>query len=138
MLRHYTADGFRVLALACRPMSTVRSFEDALQLTRWVHAALALDPIWFLVCGFGGGATQLAVPDRDVAECSLTFLGFLVMKNVLKMESAPVITLLRNAGVRPVMVTGGTAMGGQGWGRGARRGRGAARGLRGSDSMGQW
>eukprot|EP00076_Gallus_gallus_P028647 XP_015152391.1 cation-transporting ATPase 13A2 isoform X2 [Gallus gallus] len=76
VLRHYTADGFRVLALACRPLSAVRSFEDALQLT------------------------------RDAAESSLTFLGFLVMKNVLKLESAPVITLLRNAGVRPVMVTG--------------------------------
>ncbi|OXB64406.1 hypothetical protein ASZ78_009989 [Callipepla squamata] len=81
VLRHYTADGFRVLALACRPLSVVQSFEDALQLT------------------------------RDAAESSLTFLGFLVMKNVLKLESAPVVTLLRNSGVRPIMVTGGTEMG---------------------------
>ena len=79
------------------------------------------------------GATRLAVPNRDVAESSLTFLGFLVMKNVLKLESAPVITLLRNAGVRPVMVTGGTAMGGQEWGR-----EGGKEGLRGSGSMGRW
>ncbi|OXB77267.1 UNVERIFIED_CONTAM: hypothetical protein H355_002259, partial [Colinus virginianus] len=87
VLRHYTADGFRVLALACRPLSVVQSFEDALQLT------------------------------RDAAESSLTFLGFLVMKNVLKLESAPVVTLLRNSGVRPIMVTGGTEMGMWGWGR---------------------
>ncbi|NWX50391.1 AT132 ATPase, partial [Steatornis caripensis] len=76
MLRHYTTDGFRVLALACKPLSTVTTFEEALQL------------------------------QRDSVESSLTFLGFLVMKNVLKPESAPVIHLLRNASIRPVMVTG--------------------------------
>ncbi|OPJ86261.1 putative cation-transporting ATPase 13A2 [Patagioenas fasciata monilis] len=76
MLRHYTTDGFRVLALACKPLSTVSTFEEALQL------------------------------QRDSAESSLTFLGFLVMKNVLKPESAPVIHLLRSANIRPVMVTG--------------------------------
>ncbi|XP_075376359.1 polyamine-transporting ATPase 13A2 isoform X2 [Mycteria americana] len=75
-LRHYTVDGFRVLGLACKPLSTVTTFEEALQLP------------------------------RDSAESSLTFLGFLVMKNVLKPESAPVIHLLRNANIRPVMVTG--------------------------------
>ncbi|NXJ85939.1 AT132 ATPase, partial [Trogon melanurus] len=76
MLRHYTTDGFRVLGLACKPLSAVTTFEEALQLP------------------------------RDSAESSLTFLGFLVMKNVLKPESAPVIHLLRNANIRPVMVTG--------------------------------
>ncbi|KAM7083750.1 polyamine-transporting ATPase 13A2 isoform 1-T1 [Ciconia maguari] len=75
-LRHYTTDGFRVLGLACKPLSTVTTFEEALQLP------------------------------RDSVESSLTFLGFLVMKNVLKPESAPVIHLLRNANIRPVMVTG--------------------------------
>ncbi|NWQ95272.1 AT132 ATPase, partial [Burhinus bistriatus] len=76
VLRHYTTDGFRVLGLACKPLSTVTTFEEALQLP------------------------------RDSVESSLTFLGFLVMKNVLKPESAPVIHLLRNANIRPVMVTG--------------------------------
>uniref|UniRef100_A0A8C4TXA7 ATPase cation transporting 13A2 n=1 Tax=Falco tinnunculus TaxID=100819 RepID=A0A8C4TXA7_FALTI len=76
MLRHYTTDGFRVLGLACKTLSAVTTFEEALQLP------------------------------RDSVESSLTFLGFLVMKNVLKPESAPVIHLLRNASVRPVMVTG--------------------------------
>ncbi|XP_051493464.1 polyamine-transporting ATPase 13A2 isoform X1 [Apus apus] len=76
MLRHYTTDGFRVLALACKPLSTVTTFEEALQL------------------------------QRDSVESSLTFLGFLVMKNVLKPESAPVIHLLRSASIRPIMVTG--------------------------------
>ncbi|NXW09951.1 AT132 ATPase, partial [Fregetta grallaria] len=76
MLRHYTTDGFRVLGLACKPLGTVTTFEEALQLP------------------------------RESVESSLTFLGFLVMKNVLKPESAPVIHLLRNANIRPVMVTG--------------------------------
>ncbi|NXK00593.1 AT132 ATPase, partial [Corythaixoides concolor] len=76
VLRHYTADGFRVLGLASKPLSTVTTFEEGLQL------------------------------QRDSVESSLTFLGFLVMKNVLKPESAPVIHLLRNANIRPVMVTG--------------------------------
>ncbi|NXC61782.1 AT132 ATPase, partial [Aleadryas rufinucha] len=76
MLRHYTADGFRVLALACKALGTVATFEEALQLP------------------------------RDSVESGLSFLGFLVMKNVLKPESAPVIRLLRSANIRPVMVTG--------------------------------
>ncbi|NXP52825.1 AT132 ATPase, partial [Heliornis fulica] len=33
-LRRYTTDGFRVLALACRPLGTVSTFEEALQLPR--------------------------------------------------------------------------------------------------------
>ncbi|XP_016160529.1 PREDICTED: probable cation-transporting ATPase 13A2 [Ficedula albicollis] len=76
VLRHYTSDGFRVLALACKALGSVATFEEALQLP------------------------------RDSVESGLTFLGFLVMKNVLKPESAPVIQLLRSANIRPVMVTG--------------------------------
>ncbi|NXD01666.1 AT132 ATPase, partial [Certhia familiaris] len=76
MLRHYTTDGFRVLALACKVLGSVATLEEALQLP------------------------------RDSVESSLDFLGFLVMKNVLKPESAPVIQLLRSANIRPVMVTG--------------------------------
>lgn len=60
---------------------------------------------------------------REAVESSLSFLGFLVMKNVLKPESAPVIHLLRNANIRPIMVTGDPAggMGTQGSGRGGTR-----------------
>ncbi|OWK50143.1 putative cation-transporting ATPase 13A2 [Lonchura striata] len=76
VLRHYTTDGFRVLALACKALGTVATFEEALELP------------------------------RDSVESGLNFLGFLVMKNVLKPESAPVIQLLRSANIRPVMVTG--------------------------------
>lgn len=56
-------------------------------------------------------------PTRDSVESSLTFLGFLVMKNVLKPESAPMIHLLRNANIRPVMVTGDPAEGMPGSGK---------------------
>ncbi|NXW49499.1 AT132 ATPase, partial [Nyctiprogne leucopyga] len=81
MLRHYTTDGFRVLGLACKPLSKVTTFEEALQFP------------------------------RDSVESNLTFLGFLVMKNVLKPETTPVIHLLRNANIRPIMVTGDLAEG---------------------------
>uniref|UniRef100_A0A452GXB0 P-type ATPase A domain-containing protein n=1 Tax=Gopherus agassizii TaxID=38772 RepID=A0A452GXB0_9SAUR len=75
LLRHYTADGFRVLGLAYKTLTTVRTFEEAQQLTRCVSLGM-------------------------------TLLGFLVMRNVLKAETAPVIHLLRNANIRTVMVTG--------------------------------
>ncbi|NXX42490.1 AT132 ATPase, partial [Tricholaema leucomelas] len=34
VLRHYTSDGFRVLGLGCKALSTVTTFEEALQLPR--------------------------------------------------------------------------------------------------------
>ncbi|XP_014425072.2 polyamine-transporting ATPase 13A2 isoform X2 [Pelodiscus sinensis] len=76
LLRHYTTDGFRVLGLAYKTLTTVKTFEEAQQLT------------------------------RDAVESGMSLLGFLVMRNVLKAETAPVIHLLRNANIRTVMVTG--------------------------------
>nr|XP_048680762.1 polyamine-transporting ATPase 13A2 isoform X3 [Caretta caretta] len=76
LLRHYTTDGFRVLGLAYKTLTTVKTFEEAQQLT------------------------------RDAVESGMTLLGFLVMRNVLKAETAPVIHLLRNANIRTIMVTG--------------------------------
>uniref|UniRef100_A0ACB8EEJ0 Uncharacterized protein n=1 Tax=Sphaerodactylus townsendi TaxID=933632 RepID=A0ACB8EEJ0_9SAUR len=75
-LCHYTSDGFRVLGLSYKPMASVRTLEEA-----------------------------QAVP-RDSVESGMFFLGFLMMKNVLKPDTAPVIHLLRSADIRPVMVTG--------------------------------
>merc|ERR1719195_1122274 len=43
---------------------------------------------------------------RTEVESELTFLGFLVMQNTLKPESEPVITELKDAAIRCVMVTG--------------------------------
>ncbi|XP_066493188.1 polyamine-transporting ATPase 13A2 isoform X1 [Tiliqua scincoides] len=76
VLRQYTSDGFRVLGLACKPMAAVQTFEGAQELT------------------------------RSSVESGMVFLGFLVMKNVLKAETAPVIHSLRNAEIRTIMVTG--------------------------------
>nr|XP_020637678.1 probable cation-transporting ATPase 13A2 isoform X3 [Pogona vitticeps] len=75
-LRRFTSDGFRVLGLAHKILAATRTFEDAQEAT------------------------------RDSVECEMTFLGLLVMKNVLKSETAPVIHLLRSAQIRTVMVTG--------------------------------
>ncbi|XP_043917761.1 polyamine-transporting ATPase 13A2 isoform X2 [Protopterus annectens] len=76
MLRHYTKDGFRVLGLACKILTTVTNLDEIPKL------------------------------QRDFVESEMMFLGFLVMKNVLKQETTPVINTLRNANIRTVMVTG--------------------------------
>ncbi|KER31612.1 hypothetical protein T265_02127 [Opisthorchis viverrini] len=74
VLLQYAREGYRVLALAWRPLK--------ISYTR-----------------------VLRIP-RERAEHDLLFLGFLVMENRLKPESAPVIQTLRSANIRPVMVTG--------------------------------
>ncbi|XP_066462433.1 polyamine-transporting ATPase 13A2 isoform X2 [Eleutherodactylus coqui] len=76
MLRQYTEDGYRVLGFAYKPLQSVRTFEEAQSIS------------------------------RESAERDLIFSGFLVMKNVLKPETAPVIYSLRKANIRTVMVTG--------------------------------
>ena len=75
-LRELTVKGYRVIALATR------------ELDRKVN--------WLAIQKM----------KRDDVESSLTFLGFLVMQNTLKPESGPVISELKEAGVRCVMVTG--------------------------------
>lgn len=66
-------------------------------------------------------------------ESGMLFLGFLVMKNVLKAETAPVIHSLRRAEIRTVMVTGREA----GPWAGRRAGRQAAL-VRGSECSEGW
>ncbi|KAF8560477.1 hypothetical protein P879_07776 [Paragonimus westermani] len=74
VLLEYTREGYRVLALAWRPLKV--SYTKVLRIP------------------------------RERAEQDLLFLGFLVMENRLKPETAPAIQVLRNANIRPVMVTG--------------------------------
>uniref|UniRef100_A0A8D0BJU2 ATPase cation transporting 13A2 n=1 Tax=Salvator merianae TaxID=96440 RepID=A0A8D0BJU2_SALMN len=75
-LHGLTHDGFRVLGLAYKPFAAPGSTEEGQEVT------------------------------RDAVEREMVFLGFLVMKNVLKPETAPVIRLLHNAKIQTVMVTG--------------------------------
>ncbi|KAF6344042.1 ATPase cation transporting 13A2 [Rhinolophus ferrumequinum] len=76
MLQNYTAAGYRVVALAGKPLPIAPSLEAAQQLT------------------------------RDAVERELSLLGLLVMRNLLKPQTAPVIQALRNTCIRTVMVTG--------------------------------
>lgn len=76
VLQGYTAAGYRVVALAGKPLPIAPSLEAAQQLT------------------------------RDTVEQELTLLGLLVMRNLLKPQTAPVIQSLRKTGIRTVMVTG--------------------------------
>uniref|UniRef100_A0A3P8NGV9 Cation-transporting P-type ATPase N-terminal domain-containing protein n=1 Tax=Astatotilapia calliptera TaxID=8154 RepID=A0A3P8NGV9_ASTCA len=48
--------------------------------------------------------------EREEVEKEMYFLGFLMMKNLLKPESAGVIDVLRNVNIRSVMVTGDNLM----------------------------
>ncbi|XP_028922035.1 polyamine-transporting ATPase 13A2 isoform X2 [Ornithorhynchus anatinus] len=75
-LLHYTTDGFRVLGLASKSLAATPSFQAAQELT------------------------------REAVESGMTLRGLLVMRNVLKPETAPTIHQLRCASVRTVMVTG--------------------------------
>ncbi|KAM9505795.1 polyamine-transporting ATPase 13A2 isoform 1-T1 [Salvelinus alpinus] len=52
------------------------------------------------------GQTDLSTIERGKVERDMQFLGLLVMKNLVKPESAEVITTLRLAHLRTVMVTG--------------------------------
>uniref|UniRef100_A0A6P7HDL0 Cation-transporting ATPase n=1 Tax=Diabrotica virgifera virgifera TaxID=50390 RepID=A0A6P7HDL0_DIAVI len=75
-LAEYTAQGYRVIALG---------YKDLPESFKWKEAQKV---------------------KRDKIECDLTFLGFLIMHNPLKEETAPVIKILHNANIRTVMVTG--------------------------------
>uniref|UniRef100_A0A8D1II34 Polyamine-transporting ATPase 13A2 n=1 Tax=Sus scrofa TaxID=9823 RepID=A0A8D1II34_PIG len=76
MLQSYTATGYRVVALASKPLPIAPSLEAARQLT------------------------------RDTVERELRLLGLLVMRNLLKPQTTPVIQALRRTCIRTVMVTG--------------------------------
>uniref|UniRef100_UPI00398F33FC polyamine-transporting ATPase 13A2 isoform X2 n=1 Tax=Pristiophorus japonicus TaxID=55135 RepID=UPI00398F33FC len=76
MLRYYARDGFRVLGLAYKALSKDITFDE-------VHKL-----------------------ERNYVESEMTFLGFLIMRNILKPETRPVIDSLNRAKFRTVMVTG--------------------------------
>ncbi|XP_022370304.1 cation-transporting ATPase 13A2 isoform X3 [Enhydra lutris kenyoni] len=75
-LQSYTAAGYRVVALASKPLPVAPSLEAAQQLT------------------------------RDTLERELSLLGLLVMRNLLKPQTTAVIQALRRTRIRTVMVTG--------------------------------
>lgn len=72
----YTQHGYRVLALAWRPLPGKLKYP------------------------------KLQRIQREQVEKGLTFLGFLVTENRVKPETTPVIKQLIDANIRPVMVTG--------------------------------
>ncbi|XP_038629076.1 cation-transporting ATPase 13A2 isoform X2 [Scyliorhinus canicula] len=76
MLRYYARDGYRVLGLAYKTLSQEITF---------------------------GAIHKL---ERNSVESEMIFLGFLIMRNILKPETRPVIDSLNRANFRTVMVTG--------------------------------
>ncbi|XP_012941516.2 probable cation-transporting ATPase 13A3 [Aplysia californica] len=75
-LQTYTQHGYRVIALAWKPLPAKLNFVKVQRI------------------------------NRDYLENDLIFLGLLVMENRLKPETAPVICDLREADIRTIMVTG--------------------------------
>lgn len=49
---------------------------------------------------------ELQQMKRDQFECDMTFLGLIVLENKLKPETADIISVLRNADIKVVMITG--------------------------------
>ncbi|XP_006819618.1 polyamine-transporting ATPase 13A3-like [Saccoglossus kowalevskii] len=76
VLHKYTEQGFRVIALAWKPMKSKFSWHQSHRI----------------------GRTEV--------ECELIFLGLLIMQNTLKPETTPIIQQLKKANIRTVMVTG--------------------------------
>ncbi|XP_067135082.1 polyamine-transporting ATPase 13A3 isoform X1 [Centruroides vittatus] len=74
-LMQYTQQGYRVLALAYRPLGKL-TYAKAQRIS------------------------------REELECNLTFLGLLIMENRLKPETIPVLSTLKAADIRLIMVTG--------------------------------
>ncbi len=76
LLQKYTANGYRVIALAGKSLESSVSWHQATKIP------------------------------RDAIENNLVFYGLLIMQNMIKPETKPVITELMSAGLRTVMVTG--------------------------------
>lgn len=76
MLKIYAANGYRVIALAGKALDPSISWMGSLKMT------------------------------RDSIESDLTFYGFLIMQNMIKPETTPIIAELTNSAITTVMVTG--------------------------------
>ncbi|XP_050535310.1 polyamine-transporting ATPase 13A3-like isoform X2 [Daktulosphaira vitifoliae] len=76
VLQKFTKEGYRVIAAGYKALKNNLSYVKTQRLT------------------------------REQAECDLTFLGLIILENRLKPESARVLSVLRSAGIRMIMVTG--------------------------------
>ena len=77
MLKHYTTQGYRVLAIAQKVLSP--------HLT-WAH---------------------ISTMSREELELQCELIGLLVVRNQLKAETIPTLRVLHHARIGTVMVTGG-------------------------------
>lgn len=117
-LHNFSSEGLRVLALAYKPLDgntnlrTIERWEPRLYF--WLPTPEACNR---------SSRTEMDAAQHDIQTTSVTgnscvsfhrgevekdmqFLGFLMMKNLVKPESAKVINILRLAHLRSVMVTG--------------------------------
>ncbi len=76
ILKIYTANGYRVIGMAGKALDSSISWSNAMKLT------------------------------RDSVESNLDFYGLMIMQNMMKPETTPIIHELIESGLRTVMVTG--------------------------------
>lgn len=93
-LESFTRKGDRVIAMAWKDLGTVR-FLKIHKLKRW---SVFWDEWLF--------SATLFLLYREELEVGLNFLGFLLMENRLKPDTTQVISILKKAALRSVMVTG--------------------------------
>uniref|UniRef100_A0A673BBF9 ATPase cation transporting 13A2 n=1 Tax=Sphaeramia orbicularis TaxID=375764 RepID=A0A673BBF9_9TELE len=88
-------------SLLCRPETVPVHFSSTL-------GHFSADGLRVLALGYKplDANTDFRSVERELLETDLTFLGLLMMKNLVKPESAEVINMLRLANLRTVMVTG--------------------------------
>ncbi|XP_064156772.1 cation-transporting ATPase 13A2 isoform X2 [Anguilla rostrata] len=90
-----------MVASLCLKESVPAQFSDTLR-----HFASEGFRVLALACKTLDGQTDISTVERRALESQLQFIGLLVMKNLVKPESADVISTLRQAQLRTVMVTG--------------------------------
>eukprot|EP00064_Thunnus_orientalis_P013623 superscaffoldBa00002249_g13662 len=92
--------GHKVLAVM-RPPTAGRTFSSKLR-------NFSSEGLRVLALGYKplDEKTDLKTIEREAVEKDMQFLGFLMMKNLVKPQSAKVINILRQAQLRSVMVTG--------------------------------
>ncbi|XP_029994499.1 cation-transporting ATPase 13A2-like isoform X2 [Sphaeramia orbicularis] len=90
-----------MVASLCRPETVPVHFSSTL-------GHFSADGLRVLALGYKplDANTDFRSVERELLETDLTFLGLLMMKNLVKPESAEVINMLRLANLRTVMVTG--------------------------------
>ncbi|KAJ3411940.1 hypothetical protein HDV05_001465 [Chytridiales sp. JEL 0842] len=105
----YAGRGYYVLAYALKPLSVAGSAAIVPKGSMKSNGKLGVH-IEKPTLPENFTAEDLAGCKREAVERDLRFIGFVVMKNPLKAESNATMTLMRDAGIESVIITGDSSM----------------------------